>query len=292
MGISVVVFGGNGFIGSFVCQELIQRNYKVYVADLDDSNLPEGIQFLKCDITKQQEIDNVFKSKPDFVFNFAGKSELDQAIKTPYQTFELNVLANIYILKQCVEYNVKHFVYASSAYASSDKGSFYGISKLTSEKIIEEFNKQYGLTYTNLRYGSIYSEKYFPNNYMYNLIKSALESRQIEHSTDGTEIREYVHASDAASMTVDVIEKIHLQNQSFILTGIEQIKRIDLFKMIKEISRLNIDIRINRESESKYHYKRSPYTFSPSKCKKLIANPQTDLGQGILSVIEEIMSHE
>ena len=58
MGISVVVFGGNGFIGSFVCQELIQRNYKVYVADLDDSNLPEGIQFLRCDITKQQEIDN------------------------------------------------------------------------------------------------------------------------------------------------------------------------------------------------------------------------------------------
>ena len=44
------------------------------------------------------------------------------------------------ILEACVANNIKKFIYASSAYAMSNKGSFYGISKLASEKIIEEYH--------------------------------------------------------------------------------------------------------------------------------------------------------
>jgi len=56
---------------------------------------------------------------------------------------ELNVMGNINVLMNASNriLDVQLFVYASSAYAMSDKGSFYGISKLTSEKIVEEYFK-------------------------------------------------------------------------------------------------------------------------------------------------------
>ena len=63
---------------------------------------------------------------------------------------ELNILGNINILNACLKAKIKRFIYASSAYAMSDKGSFYGISKLTSEKIVEEYAVKFDLKFTDL----------------------------------------------------------------------------------------------------------------------------------------------
>ena len=64
----------------------------------------------------------------------------------------------MYILGECVKKNISRFV-CSSAYAMSNKGSFYGISKLASEKIVEEYLKNIIYPSQFLRYGSVYSEK-------------------------------------------------------------------------------------------------------------------------------------
>ena len=41
-----------------------------------------------------------------------------------FETIQLNVIGNLHILEQCVKYKISRFVYASSAYAMSNKGSF------------------------------------------------------------------------------------------------------------------------------------------------------------------------
>ena len=71
--------------------------------------------------------------------DFAGMSDLDEALNQPLLTMELNIMGNLRILETCRKQRVGHFVYASSAYACSESGSFYGISKLSSEKIVEEY---------------------------------------------------------------------------------------------------------------------------------------------------------
>ena len=134
----------------------------------------------------------------------------------------------------CKKY-ISRFVYASSAYAMSNKGSFYGISKLASEKIVEEYLNKYSLPFTILRYGSVYSERSFDNNYIYNLVKSAVLEGEINHNGDGNELREYIHAADASKLSVDVIESEDFKNLHVILTGNERMKRSDLFNMVKEI---------------------------------------------------------
>ena len=197
----------------------------------------------------------------------------------------------MYILEQCVKNNISRFVYASSAYAMSNKGSFYGISKLASEKIVEEYLKKYSLPFTILRYGSVYSEKSYDNNYIYNLVKFAVLEGEIKHNGDGNELREYIHAADASKLSVDVIESEDFKNLHVILTGNERMKRSDLFNMVKEI--LNDQVEIKYKNDGYHnHYNFTPYSFEPSVSRKLSANPHIDMGQGLLECVRSVHKNE
>ena len=285
----IAVFGGCGFLGQYLVDELIGRNYLVTVFDKTVSPLiSKKVKHKSTDILDKFKVEQqILEGNFDIVYNLAGFANLDVANKFPYKTFELNVLGNINILDACVKAGVKRIVYASSAYAMSDKGSFYGISKLTSEKVIEEYSVRFSLDFTILRYGSVYSEKSFDNNYIYNLIESAINSGKIQHGGDGTEVREYIHAKDAAKLSVDVIESEQFINEHIIFTGIEKMRRVELFEMINEILGSNIKIELNT-GEYHHHYKFTPYSYSPTLSKKLVSNPHIDMGQGIVECIKEI----
>lgn len=225
------------------------------------------------------------------MYNLAGFANLDLAIKTPVKTMQLNILGNMNILEACVANNIKKFIYASSAYAMSNKGSFYGISKLASEKIIEEYYEKYNLDFTILRYGSVYSEREYDNNYIYNIVKKAVLENLIDHNGDGNEIREYIHAADAAKLSVDVIESDNFKNIHVILTGPERIKRAELFEMINEILNHKLEVRY-KINQYQNHYKFTPYSFEPSLSRKLTLNPHIDMGQGLLECIRSVYNNE
>jgi UDP-glucose 4-epimerase len=289
----ILVFGGFGFLGHYLVHELLKRGYKVTVADIhENEKLDSKITYIKCDITSKEDVENVFENKQfDAVYNLAGFANLDTAIKYPLETIQLNVIGNMHILQQCVKNNISRFVYASSAYAMSNKGSFYGISKLASEKIVEEYLKKYSLPFTILRYGSVYSERSYDNNYIYNLVKTAVLEGEINHNGDGNELREYIHAADASKLSVDVIESEDFKNLHVILTGNERMKRSDLFNMVKEI--LNDKVDINYKNDGYHnHYNFTPYSFVPSVSRKLSANPHIDMGQGLLECIRSVIEDE
>ena len=289
----ILVFGGVGFLGHYLVQELLNRGYRVTVADIYEKEILEhGITFIKCDITNKKNVENVFGNNQfDVVYNLAGFANLEAAINHPLETIQLNVIGNMQILEQCVKNKVSRFVYASSAYAMSNKGSFYGISKLASEKIIEEYLKKYSLPFTILRYGSVYSEKSFDNNYIYNLVKTAVLEGEINHNGDGNELREYIHAADASKLSVDIIETEDFKNVHVILTGNERMKRSDLFNMVKEI--LNDQVEINYKNDGYHnHYNFTPYSFQPTVSRKLLANPHIDMGQGLLECVRSVQENE
>ena len=284
----VVIFGGSGFLGSYIADELSRRKYSVVVADIAPSiYLKENQEFIKVDILN---IDSILKVLKDvnIVYNFAAIADLDDAIHRPLEAMNINVMGNLNILEACNQVGqIERFVYASSAYALSEEGSFYGITKQTSEKLTDEYYRRYGLKYTIIRYGSLYGERPSHNNYIYNLLKDAIVSGRLKYKGDGQDIREYIHAADAAKLSVDVIEDAQYENEHIILTGIEKLKRIELLTMIKEImqNRLNIE---QIQDDNFGHYKITPYSFHPTVAKKLVANPYIDLGQGLLECIQEI----
>ena len=285
----VVVFGGTGFIGSYLIDEMLDKGYDVIAADINPSEYVDDKYYTKCDILDAKGVSEVVKGAY-MVYNFAGFANLDDAIENPYRAMELNVMGNLNILEACKKYHVKRFVYASSAYAMNDKGSFYGISKLTSEKLTEEYYKKFGLEFTIVRYGSVYAERDYHNNYIYNLLKEAVDTGAIIHSGDGEEIREYIHAADVAKLALDIIEDDAYINEHIILTGVERMPRKELFEMINEI--LGGSIKVNLDNDGYHnHYKTTPYSFAPTRSKKLVANPYIDMGQGLVECLKDIEKH-
>jgi len=290
---TILIFGGSGFIGYSLVKKLQEQGYSsIYIGDIKPpkESLLKGVFYLQCDITDENSVASLFKeTSPQVVYNLAGFANLDMAIKFPKTTMELNVLGNINLLDESVKTGVELFVYASSAYAMNDKGSFYGISKLTSEKIVEEYHKQHNLNYSILRYGSIYAAVDFDNNYLFQLVKSAIETETIIHKGDGEELREYVHVKDVSELSVKVLENKDLWNASLMLTGNERMKRKELFQMIQEIignSKLEIQYLDDGYCN---HYKFTPYSFQGTSAKKITANPHYDMGQGILECVQKVM---
>jgi len=284
----IVIFGGSGFLGSYVADEFTRRGYKVTIADINPSPyLQPTQQFVHVNVMEMAEVLNVIEGA-SFVYNFVAIANLDDAIHQPINTFAINVMGNLNILEACRQSEgIERFIYASSAYALSSDGSFYGISKHSSEKLTEEYYKRYGLKYTVIRYGSLYGERASHNNYIYNLLKDALTTRKLEYKGDGEDLREYIHAADAAKLSVDIIEDTQYENEHIILTGIEKLKRIELLTMINEIMNNSLEI-FQTDGSNMGHYKITPYSFHPSVAKKLVANPYIDLGQGLLECIQTI----
>lgn len=284
----VVVFGGSGFLGSYVADELTRRGCDVVIADMSSSKyLLNNQKFVECNITNYEKIKEIVHSV-DIVYNFIAIANIDEAIHKPLNTMNINVMGHLNILEACREAkNIQRVVYASSAYALSEEGSFYGISKQTSEKLSEEYYQRYGLKYTVIRYGSLYGERASHNNYIYNLLHDAIHSGELLYKGDGEDLREYIHAADAAKLSVDILEDKQYENEHIILTGIEKLKRIDLLTMINEIMQNKLNIK-QIDSDNMGHYKITPYSFHPTVAKKLVANPYIDLGQGLLECIQKI----
>ena len=285
----VIIFGGSGFLGGYVADELSKRGFEVVVADINKSEyLKENQKFKKVDILNIDEIKEVIKES-NIVYNFSAVAELEEAINDPIKTFNVNVLGNLNILEACKNNaGIERFVYASSAYALSSEGSFYGLSKESSEKLTEEYFQKYGLKYTVIRYGSLYGDRASHNNYIYKLLKNAIISGEL-HYKKGNEddLREYIHAADAAKLSVDVVEDKKYENEHIILTGTERLKRIELLTMINEIMQNKLEIK-EISGTTTGHYKITPYSFHSKVAKKLVANPFIDLGQGILECIKVV----
>ena len=97
----VVVFGGSGFLGSYVADELTYRKYEVVIADIKESKFKSPNQnHVYCDILKPDTIESAIQGA-DIVYNFAGLADIDESINLPAETMQQNVIGNINILEAC-----------------------------------------------------------------------------------------------------------------------------------------------------------------------------------------------
>jgi len=284
----VVVFGGSGFLGSHVVDCLTDKGFEVIIFDLLESPyLKDKQSMIIGDILNFDRVKEAVKDC-NYVYNFAGIADINVAYQNPLKAIEINVLGNTNILDACKINKVKRFIFASSIYVYSDLAPFYRSSKQACELIIEDYKKAFGLDYTILRYGSLYGKRANDFNFIYKIIKQAIEEGKITRKGDGEEIRDYINVLDAARCSVEILSD-EFRNQYVMITGTQSTKVKDLLIMIKEIFHGEIDIEyIPGENEG--HYEITPYSFRPKIAKKFVSNYYYDLGQGILDVIFELYS--
>lgn len=283
----IIVYGGSGFLGSHVADELSDQGHEVRIFDLKRSPfLRNDQEMIIGDILDKE---SVLESADgcDVIYNFAGLADINEAKDQPELTAKLNILGNIHTLEAARAVRSKRFMYASTVYVFSESGSFYRASKQAGEKFVELYQEKYNLPFTILRYGSLYGRRADMRNAIYRFVHQALHVNQITYTGTGDELREYIHASDAARASVEALAE-NFANQHYVITGHQQLRVRDVMAMISEmLPERNVSLRFDN-AEIEAHYSITPYTYKPRLGKKLVVNPFVDMGQGILDCIHEI----
>jgi UDP-glucose 4-epimerase len=227
---NVFVTGGAGYIGSICTEELLNAGHTVTVYD----NLTEGhrsavdarAKFILAKSDKPGDVLNAVKfAKPEAIMHFAGSIIVSESMADPGKYFNNNVSNSLEFLEAAVACGVKKFVFSSTAAIyglpervpitegfSQQPGNPYGESKLMFEKILQWYQKIYGLEFIAFRYFNAAgaSEKFgehhrIETHLIPNVLQVALGQKPhceiygTDYPTsDGTCTRDYIHIKDLA----------------------------------------------------------------------------------------------
>ena len=282
-----IIFGGSGFLGSHVAEQLLEKGYDVTVFDrISSPYLKPDQKMIVGDILDANYIKTVVKGH-DVVFNFAGLSDLDLGVSQPLEVVQQNIAGTISLLNAAAEAKVQRFILASTIYVYSNLGGFYRCSKQAAELFVEEFQRRCELDFTILRYGSLYGTRANRSNGIRRLLIQALAEGKITYPGTGDEMREYIHVKDAARLTVDILSQEY-KNKHIVITGHHPMKTREMMAMICEILKKDIKLEFSGDLSNNVHYTLTPYSFTPKIGAKLVSNLYVDMGQGLLECLEEI----
>ena len=286
---NIIVFGGSGFLGSHVADALTAAGHAVTIFDLQTSEHLKPTQKMVVGDILDEELVGAAVKEQEVLYNFAGIADIDEASRRPIETVKYNILGNGILLEAARNAKIKRFIYASTVYVYSNSGSFYRCSKCACEMYIETYQAQYGLDYTILRYGTVYGTRADLRNSIYRYLTQAMTEKKIIYLGDGSEIREYINVLDAAHASVEILDN-DFKNQQVIFTGHYPMKVGELFMMIKEILKEDIEISYvaPKSKDPMDHYTITPYTFTPKLGRKYLKHYYVDMGQGLLLCMQEI----
>ena len=293
----VVVFGGGGFLGSFVADALSDQGHRVVVYDrLPSPHLRKDQEGIVGDILDSTAVEAAVAGA-DVLYNYAGVADIEAASRDPLEAVRANILGNTILLEAARRAEVSRFVFASTLYVYSAAGAFYRCTKQASELIIEDYQRAFGLPYTILRYGSLYGPRAGDTNWIWRMLREAMIHGRVQRSGDGEEVRDYIHVWDAAQSSVDILAP-EFSNTHVIISGQQSIRIRDLLNMVRAMLGGRVDIEyIPHDAHAdavgpQLHYQVSPYSFNPKVARRVIRTSYVDLGQGLLGLMGDIYRAE
>ncbi|MBQ9104555.1 MAG: UDP-glucose 4-epimerase GalE [Mailhella sp.] len=238
---NILVIGGAGYIGSCTCKALAQAGHTVTVYD----NLSTGHRdlvkwgpFFEGDILDSARLRECLnRVKPDGIIHFAAFSQVGESVKLPGKYIRNNVGGTLNILEAMVETGVRNIVVSSTAAVYgipqkmpitedfvTDPINPYGETKLFMERMLADFARAYGISWTALRYFNAAGgdpdgetgERHDPETHLIPRALMALDGKLPDFyvmgddypTPDGTCIRDYIHIRDLASAHIKAVERL------------------------------------------------------------------------------------
>ncbi|WP_433944521.1 NAD-dependent epimerase/dehydratase family protein [Paenibacillus sp. SN-8-1] len=265
----IAVTGGAGFIGKHTVEQLLEQNHQVIVIDyLEDgtkSYFDERVTFYQTDIGSGN-LSQIFSTeRPDAVIHLAGQISVQRSLHNPYLDAQINILGTVNLLKQCVDYHVRKIVFSSSAavygnplYLPIDENhevdplSFYGLSKLATEKYIESFSRQYGLDYAILRYANVYGPGQTVKGegaVVASFVDRMLGGERPAIYGDGEHSRDFIFVKDVAAANVAALWRGSRQVMN--ISSGKPLTIRELFEILSDLNNLHIapDYQAAREGD-------------------------------------------
>ena len=275
---SILVTGGAGYIGSHTVVELLNAKEKVIIVDNFSNSKREALdaikkitgkdfKFYEIDYLDRSALEKVFEENPDIdsVLNFAGYKAVGESVQKPIEYYTNNISGALVLLDTMRKYNVKKFVFSSSAtvYGEPERIPLtedckiggttnpYGTTKLYIEQILKDIYKSDpSWDIAILRYfnpvgahesGLIGEEPQgIPNNLMPYIVRVAagilpeLSVFGNDYNTpDGTGVRDYIHVVDLAKGHLKALEKLNKEKQGLFIYNLGTGTGYSVLDMVK-----------------------------------------------------------
>ena len=254
---NILITGGAGFIGSHLCDVLINEKHSLTVIDNLVLGREENIEhlqnrpdfkFIKEDLLNLANLDKLFANNAfDMIFHMAANSDIQKGGKNPVVDYELTFLTTFNILQCMRNHNVKQLVFASTSAIYGETSdlltenygpllpvSNYGASKLACEAFISAFSANYNIQVWITRFPNVVGER-FTHGVIYDFIHKLKKNPvELEVLGNGEQYKPYVYVKDLVEGIIFVwqhtSEKINIYN-----LGVESRTKV------KEIAQMVID---------------------------------------------------
>ena len=224
----VLITGGAGFIGSNLCETLLELHNSVVCMDNFSTGKAENIQHLLADKRFQLIVGDIRRPEDcrkavagvEYVLHEAALGSVPRSIQDPCTSNEVNVSGFLNLLIAARDAGVKRFVYAASSSTYGDSESLpkveesigkplspYAVSKYVNELYADVFCKTYGMECIGLRYFNVFGKRQDPDG-AYAAVIPLFIKKLIRHESplingDGEYSRDFTYIKN-----VDVIRSL------------------------------------------------------------------------------------
>ena len=304
----ILITGGSGFVGSYLLENLIQKNqicivdneYRGsnfnYLKKKNSQLFQKNLSFERIDIVDKEKLSDVFsKFEPDIVFHLAGIAGVKTVLNDPLKVINVNLIGS-YNLAEIVSKSksVKNIIYSSTSevYGPTayqlDEDSFttqgtaydprwsYATSKLFAEHIFVAIQRQFGIPVSIGRLFNIYGPRQIGSGAIHEFVKNSIANKPLTIYDDGSQIRAWCYVDDCLNGLLLIAEKgngiYNIGNPNESLTS------IGLAKLIIDLTK----------SKSKLQYKKlnsSDVRVRVPNIKKIMKLgflPKIDLREGLI----------
>lgn len=223
-----VVTGGAGFIGSHICEQLLNEGAsKVTIVDNMSTGKIENlkdldhdrIELVCADIT-ESNLNHIFEGH-DYVFHEAALISVPESIEKPEETNKVNIEGSFNVLKASKESNIKKVVSASSAAVYGETEvlpnsedlplqplSPYAVSKSALELYSYTFTNTYNLPAACLRYFNVFGPRQNMNSAYSGVIPKFINALLNDQKPiifgDGTQTRDFIYVKNIAKANIKI----------------------------------------------------------------------------------------
>lgn len=297
----IFVTGGAGFIGSHLVTALLQENNKVMIYDnLKSSSkdkishlLKNGALFVKGDVTDYKSL---LKSISGFdcVVHLAGETDVQESIKFPEHTNQVNVTGTVNLLRACVEQKISNVISASSAAVFGDPKDLplsensqtipispYGASKLAMENYMQAFSHSYDLNCISLRFFNVYGKDHSDTyaGVITKFMERIAKNKPLEIFGDGSNTRDFVFVQDVIQSIQNAMTKIDGKKGNFYNIGSGKYITIkDLAKLMISISGKSLSIEHKKPRKGDIQHSQTSIWLAK---RELGYNPKITIKEGL-----------
>lgn len=259
----ILVTGGAGFIGSHLCEKLLEKSYKVICLDnfndyydpkIKEKNIADALEhknfrLVRGDILDNKILDKIFSEDHiKKIVHLAAVAGVRRSILKPTLYVDVDVKGTVNLLEAAKKYNVDQFIFGSSSsvYGINSKVPFsendlielqispYAAAKRSAESYCATYHHLYGTPTTILRFFTVYGPRQRPDMAISKFMHLIAEGKKIPFYGDGTMRRDFTYVDDIIEGITTAI-KNNFKYEVFNLGNSETISLSELVAAIGEV---------------------------------------------------------